>query len=95
MFKMYRDDTCTEFKFIHVFTLIEKCDKWAECRTMLAKTKNGVYDPDAPSPAASEGRPAEGNKKVKAAKAAAGCRAAAVGDAELVNSPHWLPQVEG
>jgi len=38
---------------------------------MLAKTKNGVYDPDAPAPAASEGRPAEGNKKAKAAKAAA------------------------
>jgi hypothetical protein len=71
MFRMYRDDTGTEFKFIHVFTLIETCDKWAECRTMLAKTKNGVYDPDAPAPAASEGRPAEGNKKAKAAKAAA------------------------
>src|SRR4051812_27776760 len=71
MFKMYRDDTRTGFTFIHVFTLIEKCDKWAECRMMLAKTKNGVYDPDAPAPAASEGRPTEGNKKAKAAKAAA------------------------
>src|SRR3954471_7751950 len=71
MFRMYRDDTGTDFKFIHVFTLIEKCDKWAKCRTMLAKTENGVYDPDVPAPAASEGRPAEGNKKAKAAKVAA------------------------
>ena len=71
MFSMYRDDTGTEFKFIHVFPLIETCDKWSECRLMLAKTKNDVYDPDAPAPAASEGRPAEGNKNAKASKAAA------------------------
>src|ERR1041385_2806164 len=68
---MYRDENGTEFKFIHVFPLIEMCDKWSECRLMLAKTKNGVYDPDAPTPAASEGRPAEGNKKAKASKAKA------------------------
>src|SRR3954466_11254095 len=71
MFGMYRADTGIEFKFIHVFPLIEMCDKWVECRTMLAKTKNGVYDPDALAPAASEGRPTEGNKKAKAAKAKA------------------------
>ena len=71
MFGMYRADTGNEFKFIHVFPLIEMCNKWSEWRVKLAKTKNGVYDPDAPAPAVSEGRPAEGNKKAKASKAAA------------------------
>ena len=41
MFEMYRQDSKdTEFKFLHVFTRIEKCEKWAEIRLNLGKGKN-------------------------------------------------------
>src|SRR4051812_5515154 len=70
MFAMFRQDTGGEFKFIHVYPWIEVCEKWKEFHVQLAKSKNGVYNPDEPAPAVSEGRPAEGNKKAKAAKAA-------------------------
>ena len=46
MFAAYRNDNDgVEFKFIHVFARIEKCDKWAETRADLAKAKNGTYVP--------------------------------------------------
>ena len=67
MFAAYRNDNDgLEFKFIHVFSRIEMCDKWTDVRTDLGK--NGTYDPNAPPPAASEGRPI-GNKKAKAERA--------------------------
>ena len=56
-------------QYLHVFTRIEKCDRWAEVRLNLGKGKE-PYNPDAPGTAASDGRP-EGNKKAKAAKASA------------------------
>ena len=37
-YQMYRDDTKNaEFKFLHVFTRIEHCKKWADTRSALAK----------------------------------------------------------
>ena len=36
MFEMYRQDNKdAEFKFLYVFTRIEKCEKWAEVRLNL------------------------------------------------------------
>ncbi|CAM0954569.1 unnamed protein product [Alopecurus aequalis] len=71
MFDMYRrDNNDAEFKFLHVFTRIESCEKWKEVRLALAKTKDGVYNPNAPTNPASAGR-LEGNKKAKAGAPAA------------------------
>ena len=58
MFAMYRQDSSTDqdFKYLHVFSRIEKCEKWAEVRRTLAKTKE-KYKPDAPTPGAADGRP--------------------------------------
>ncbi|KAM0927785.1 hypothetical protein ACQ4PT_002061 [Festuca glaucescens] len=67
-FDAYRDDSKAKFKFLHVFTRIETCEKWREVHLMLAKTKDGVYNSDALVPAATDGRP-EGRKKAKVAKA--------------------------
>ncbi|CAM0870831.1 unnamed protein product [Alopecurus aequalis] len=68
MFEMYRDNNeQAEFKFLNVFTRIESCEKWIECRQALAKNKEAVYNPDAPVAGAAEGRPI-GNKKAKAAR---------------------------
>ena len=68
MFDMFRqDNNDLEFKFLHVFTRIESCEKWTECRLALTKTKDDVYNPDAPVSAAAEGRP-DGNKKAQAAR---------------------------
>ncbi|CAM0912404.1 unnamed protein product [Alopecurus aequalis] len=40
MFEMYRNDNEQgDFKFLHVFTRIESCEKWIDCRTALAKNK--------------------------------------------------------
>ena len=65
---MYQDDTGTTFKFLNVFSRIEKCEKWAEVRKNLAKNKNEQYNPDAPAAAASDGRPELGQKKLKELK---------------------------
>ena len=70
MLEMYwQDSKDAEFKFLHVFSRIEKCEKWAEVRVNLGKGKE-PFNPDAPGSAASDGRP-EGNKKAKAARASA------------------------
>ena len=67
-FDAYQDDTGTTFKFLNVFSRIEKCEKWAEVRKNLAKNKNEQYNPDAPAAAASDGRPELGQKKLKELK---------------------------
>ena len=63
MFEMYRDDNeQAEFKFLNVFTRIESCEKWIECRQALAKNKEAVYNFDAPVAGSAEGRAID-NKK--------------------------------
>ena len=62
---MYRADEKVEFKFLHVFTRIEGCEKWKQLRDQLCKAKE--YVPDAAAAGASEGRP-DGHKKAKAAR---------------------------
>ncbi|XP_020162209.1 uncharacterized protein [Aegilops tauschii subsp. strangulata] len=71
MFAMYRQDSNTdqEFKYLHVFSRIEKCEKWTDIRRILAKAKE-TYKPDAPTPGAADGRP-DGNKRAKTTKDAA------------------------
>jgi hypothetical protein len=66
MFDLFRRDAGFDFKFLHVFTRIESCEKWAEVRHQLAN-KDGSLSPDAPVPGAAEGRP-DGNKKTKKAR---------------------------
>ena len=64
MFGLYRQsNNDAEFKYLHVYKRIDKCDKWAEVRRTLEKAKE-TYMPDAPAPGASEGRPG-GNKGAK------------------------------
>ena len=65
---MYRDDEKADFKFLHVFTRIEGCEKWTEVRLALRKAKE--YAPDAPAAGAADGCP-KGHKKAKAARDAA------------------------
>ncbi|XP_044975983.1 uncharacterized protein LOC123443598 [Hordeum vulgare subsp. vulgare] len=69
MFEMFRRDSNTDadFKFLHVFTRIESCEKWAEARLALAKAKDDVHNPDAPISWAAKGWP-DGNKKAKKAR---------------------------
>ncbi|CAM0885606.1 unnamed protein product [Alopecurus aequalis] len=68
MFKMYyNDNEEAKFKFLNVFTRIESCEKWIECRQALTKNKEAVYNPHAPVAGAVEGR-SIGNKKAKAAR---------------------------
>jgi hypothetical protein len=68
MFKMYRaDNEDIEFKFIHIFKRIEKCDKWALVRASLGKEKDVIFDPSTSLPAAGQGRLKLGNKKSKQA----------------------------
>ena len=68
MFDMFHhDNNDLEFKFLHVLTRIESSEKWTECRLAHAKTKDGVYNPDAPALTAAEGY-LGGNKKAKAAR---------------------------
>nr|XP_045088732.1 uncharacterized protein LOC123497030 [Aegilops tauschii subsp. strangulata] len=55
-----------EFKYLHVYKRIDKCEKWTEVRRTLDKAKE-TYKPDAPIPGASEGRP-DGNKGAKKGK---------------------------
>ena len=70
MLEAYKDDEKTDFKYIHVFLVIEGCEKWAETRRSLAKGGK-EYVPDAPVAGASDGRPPIGNKKARAARNAA------------------------
>ncbi|KAF7094485.1 hypothetical protein CFC21_096790 [Triticum aestivum] len=57
MFTMYRrDNQDADFKHLHVYKRIDKCEKWAEIRRALDKAKE-TYKPDATTPGASEGRP--------------------------------------
>ena len=67
MFAMFRDDNSdADFKYLHVFKRIDKCEKWAAVRRTLAKAKE-TYKPDAPTTGAADGRP-DGNKGAKKAK---------------------------
>ena len=67
MFAMFRDDNSdADFKYLHVFKRIDKCEKWAAVRRTLAKAKE-TYKPDAPTAGAVDGRP-DGNKGAKKAK---------------------------
>ncbi|KAK1615843.1 hypothetical protein QYE76_021360 [Lolium multiflorum] len=54
---MYMDDTGMQFKFLNVYARIEKCEKWAETRKTLSKSKTEQYNPDAPAAGSAEGRP--------------------------------------
>lgn len=68
MFNMFcQDNNYFEFKFLHVFSRLEMCKKWTECRLALAKAKDGVYNPGVPVTATTDGR-TDGNKKAKAEK---------------------------
>jgi hypothetical protein len=68
---MYSDDTDGQiFKYLDVFVRIETCEKWVEVRQNLSKNKDEEYNPDAPAPAASTGRPELGQKKLKELKKA-------------------------
>ncbi|KAE8802539.1 putative methionyl-tRNA synthetase [Hordeum vulgare] len=67
MFTMYRtDNEDQEFKFLHVFSRIESCEKWREVRLALDKAKE-TYNPDTPTPTAAKGRP-DGTKKARATR---------------------------
>ena len=67
MFVLYRkSNNDAEFKYLHVYKRIDKCDKWVEVRRNLEKDKE-IYKPDAPAPGALEGRP-DGNKGAKKGK---------------------------
>ncbi|CAM0958615.1 unnamed protein product [Alopecurus aequalis] len=66
MLEAYKNDEGADFKFLHVFVVIEGCEKWAEVRRTLGKGKE--YVPDAVAAGASEGRPLMGHKKAKAAR---------------------------
>ena len=64
---MYRgDNQDADFKHLHVYKRIDKCEKWAEVRRALDKAKE-TYKPDAMTPGASEGRP-DGHKLAKKGK---------------------------
>jgi hypothetical protein len=68
---MYSDNTDGQtFKYLNVFARIESCEKWVVVRRNLAKNKDEQYNPDAPVPAASAGRPELGQKKLKELKKA-------------------------
>ncbi|KAK1642354.1 hypothetical protein QYE76_060159 [Lolium multiflorum] len=64
-FDMYSDDAGLTFKFLNVYCRIEKCEKWTEIRTNLSKSKTEQYNPDAPPPGSSDGRPELGQKKAQ------------------------------
>ena len=67
MFAMYRgDNQDADFKHLHVYKRIDKCDKWSKVRRTIEKAKE-TYTPDTPSPGASDGRP-DGNKGAKKGK---------------------------
>ncbi|KAE8809880.1 putative methionyl-tRNA synthetase [Hordeum vulgare] len=62
------DNKDQEFKFLHMFSGIESCEKWREVRLALEKAKE-TYSPDAPSPSATKGR-SDGTRKARAARVA-------------------------
>ncbi|CAM0951151.1 unnamed protein product [Alopecurus aequalis] len=66
MLEAYKNDENADFKFLHVFVVIEGCEKWAEVRRSIRKGKE--YVPGEVAPGASEGRPPMGHKKAKAVK---------------------------
>ncbi|XBH66423.1 hypothetical protein VPH35_094931 [Triticum aestivum] len=67
MFALYRQSNSdAEFKYLHVYKRIDKCEKWTEVQCTLDKAKE-TYKPDAPTPGASEGRP-DDNKGAKKGK---------------------------
>ena len=66
MLEAYKEDEKTDFKYLHVFVVIEGCEKWAETRRGLGKGKE--YVPGAGASDASDGRPPMGHKKAKAAR---------------------------
>jgi hypothetical protein len=69
LFKMYREDNeDVKFKFIHVFKMIEKCNKWAVVRASLGKGKYIDFDHTTPLPTVGQGLPEMGNKKAKQAR---------------------------
>ena len=45
MLEAYKNDENADFKFLHVFVVIEACEKWAEVRRSIGKGKE--YVPDA------------------------------------------------
>ena len=68
---MYADDNDGQmFKYLNVFARITECEKWKAVRKNLANNKGEQYNPDAPAPAASAGRPEHGQKKLKEQKKA-------------------------
>ena len=69
MLEAYENDGKADFKYLHVFIVIEGCEKWAETRRGLGKGKE--YVPGAAVAGASDGRPPMGHKKAKAARDAA------------------------
>ncbi|KAE8788125.1 putative methionyl-tRNA synthetase [Hordeum vulgare] len=67
MFDMYHvDNEDQEFRFLHVFSRIESCEKWRKVWLALDKAKE-TYNPYAPASRATEGRP-DGTKKARAAR---------------------------
>jgi hypothetical protein len=64
----HNDNDDVEFKFIHVFKRIKKCDKWVEVRASLGKRKDATFDPTATLTVARKVHPALGNKKAKLAQ---------------------------
>lgn len=68
MLEAYKEDEKADFKYLHVFVVIEGCEKWAETRRGIGKGKE--YVPGAGASDASDGRPPMGHKKAKAAREA-------------------------
>ncbi|KAE8815389.1 putative methionyl-tRNA synthetase [Hordeum vulgare] len=67
MFVMYRvDNEDQESRFLHVFSMIDSCEKWREVRLALHKAKE-TYNAHTSAPAAAEGRPS-GTKKARLAR---------------------------
>ena len=58
MFAMFRQDGTPEqdFKYLHVFSRIDKCEKWTDVWRTLAKARE-TYQSDEPVPGALAGRP--------------------------------------
>ena len=66
MLEAYKEDEKADFKYLHVFVVIEGCEKWTETRRTLAKGKE--YIPSTLCAGTSDGRPPMDCKKAKAAR---------------------------